>query len=131
MLKTIRMAKKTLVVLVVGILAGLWSSSIYAATYEYDPLNRLIRVVYDETTSIEYTYDAVGNRTRRISTLLADTSINGKVNFKDYAILASRWLDEACIYPDWCDRADIDWSTEVGIEDLAIIAEQWLESITP
>lgn len=111
----------------------LWLSSAGAVTYdyEYDELNRLTRVVYDETTSIEYTYDAVGNRTRRISTLLADTSINGKVNFKDYAVLASRWLDEGCVYPDWCNRADIDWSSEVNIEDLAVIAQQWLESISP
>lgn len=102
----------------------------YATSYEYDAINRLTRVVYDETTSISYTYDASGNRTRKVLTLLADTSIDSKVDFHDFAIIASRWLDEECGYADeWCDRGDIDWSSEVGIEDLAIIAEQWLESI--
>jgi hypothetical protein len=40
-------------------------------------------------------------------------------------------LEEGCISPDWCQGADIDWNTEVGIEDLAILADQWLESINP
>ena len=31
-------------------------------TYFYDDLNRLIRVVYDNGTVIQYTYDEVGNR---------------------------------------------------------------------
>jgi len=60
-------------VLLLGILVAITfvsSSSINAATiqYEYDALNRLIRVIYDENTSIEYTYDAVGNRTQRVAT---------------------------------------------------------------
>jgi YD repeat-containing protein len=115
----------------ITVVASLLPRSAPAATYEYDLRNRLIRVVYDETTSIEYTYDAVGNRTRRVSTLLADTSINGKVNFNDYAVLASRWLDDGCVYPEWCDRADIDWNTEVNIEDLAILAQLWLHDFGP
>jgi len=113
------------------ILSVLWLSSAQAATYEYDPLNRLIRVVYNETTSIEYTYDAVGNRTRRVSTLIADASVDGRVNFEDLAILALHWLEEGCIYPEWCDRADIDWSSEVDVEDLAIFAQLWLEDMGP
>jgi len=107
-------------------------NSLYASTarYEYDDLNRLTRAIYDETTVIEYTYDEVGNRTRRVSTLMADTSIDGTVNFHDFTVVASRWLDEDCGYPDeWCEGADIDWNTEVGIEDIAILAQQWLESI--
>jgi len=62
-------SKKVLLLAVVGTMAVLVTGgSIYAATiqYEYDALNRLIRVIYDENTSIEYIYDAVGNRTRRV-----------------------------------------------------------------
>jgi YD repeat-containing protein len=33
----------------------------WAATYEYDDLNRLRKVTYDSGDSIEYTYDAAGN----------------------------------------------------------------------
>ncbi|UCG58417.1 MAG: hypothetical protein JSU70_02710 [Phycisphaerales bacterium] len=40
-------------------------SSIDAARvhYEHDALNRLTRVIYDGNATIQYTYDAVGNRT--------------------------------------------------------------------
>ena len=106
------------------------SQFVFGATYNYDNLHRLTRVVYDNGAMITYSYNEVGNRTRRVSTLQADTSIDGTVNFQDFAILASRWRGEECGYPDeWCDGADIDWDTEVGIEDLAIIAQQWLESV--
>jgi len=78
---------------------------------------------------ITYTYDEAGNRTRRVSTLMADNSVDGSVNFQDYAILASHWLEKDCGYPDeWCLGADIDWSAKVGVEDLATLAQQWLES---
>ena len=102
----------------------------FAATYKYDNLHRLTRVIYDSGTVITYTYDEVGNRSRLVSTLQADSSIDGTVNFQDFAIIASRWLETGCGYSDqWCEGSDIDWNTEVGIEDLAILAQQWLESI--
>lgn len=124
-------AKKAMLLFLVGALISIWPCCANAAKYEYDELNRLTRVVYDEGTFIEYSYDAVGNRTRRISTLMADTTVNGKVDFEDYALLASRWLEDECYYPDWCDRADIDWSTEVGWSDIAILVQQWLQEIVP
>jgi YD repeat-containing protein len=105
---------------------------VHGARYKYDHLHRLTGVIYDNGTKITYTYDEVGNRTQRVSTLVADASIDGTVNFKDFAIVASRWLEEDCDYPDeWCVGADINWSSEVGIEDLGIIAQQWLASINP
>ena len=123
--------KNSLIVSLAVIFVFCWSSqTALSATYKYDNLHRLTRVVYDNGTVITYTYDEVGNRTRRVSTLQADSSIDGTVNFQDFAIIASRWLEEDCGYADeWCEGADIDWNTEVGIEDLAIIAQQWLESV--
>ncbi len=98
-------------------------------TYNYDNLHRLTRVVYDNGTVITYTYDEVGNRTKRVSTLIADASVDGTVNLNDFSLVALRWLETDCGYPDeWCDGADIDWNTEVGIEDLALIAQQWLDT---
>jgi YD repeat-containing protein len=120
---------KMMLLVVVGSLICLWYDSANAAKYEYDALNRLTRVVYDNGTAISYTYDKVGNRTQRVSTLLADTSIDGKVDFKDFAILASRWLEQDCISSDWCGGSDIDWSGSVDFDDLAILAQQWLESV--
>ena len=104
----------------------------WGTQYKYDNLHRLTRVTYNNGMTISYTYDEVGNRTRRISTLQADSSIDGTVNFQDFAIVASRWLEEDCDYPDeWCFGADVNWSSKVGIEDLGIIAQQWLASINP
>ena len=102
----------------------------WSTTYKYDNLHRLTRVVYDNGMQITYSYDEVGNRTRLVSTLIADTSIDGSVDFQDFARLASRWLEEDCGYLDeWCEGADIDWSSSADIEDLAIITQQWLESV--
>jgi YD repeat-containing protein len=102
-----------------------------ASIYKYDNLHRVTRVVYNNGMQISYTYDEVGNRTQRVSALLADTSVDGTVNFYDFALLASRWLDETCISPDWCEGADIDRSRVVDFQDLAIVAQQWLEGATP
>ena len=59
--------KVRLLATVAAVAALVAVGSIYAATvqYEYDSLNRLVRVTYDEDSSIEYTYDALGNRTRK------------------------------------------------------------------
>jgi YD repeat-containing protein len=104
--------------------------SAFGTQYKYDNLHRLTRVIYDNGMQITYTYDEVGNRTQRVSTLMADTSVDGTVNFQDFAILASRWLQEDCGYLDeWCEGADINWSKAVSIEDLAVLADQWLEGI--
>jgi len=106
-----------------------FSQTAFCTTYHYDNLHRLTRVTYDSGMTITYTYDEVGNRTTRISTLQADASVDGTVNFHDFAILASRWLETDCILPDFCSGADVDWSTEVNIDDLSILAQQWLETI--
>jgi carbonic anhydrase/acetyltransferase-like protein (isoleucine patch superfamily) len=60
-------------------------------------------------------------------TLPADISGNGEVNFEDYAMFASEWLNTDCcqIDCDWCSRADLDMNGEVGFEDLALFTEQW------
>jgi YD repeat-containing protein len=100
--------------------------------YKYDNLHRLTRVIYNNGMQITYTYDEVGNRTQRVSTLMADTSVDGTVNFKDFAILASRWLEEDCGYMnEWCAGADINRSITVDTQDLTILSDQWLEGISP
>lgn len=39
-----------------------------SATYTYDNQHRLISVVYEDGTSVQYTYDATGNRLTSSST---------------------------------------------------------------
>lgn len=44
----------------------------YTTTYEYDSLNRLVKVDYPNGQRVEYEYDALGNRiSRTVSQLLA------------------------------------------------------------
>jgi YD repeat-containing protein len=40
-----------------------------SVSYVYDDLGRLVEVVYDDGTTITYTYDAVGNRETTVTTL--------------------------------------------------------------
>ncbi len=61
-------SKNLRLLLVVLTIAG-FSSFAWATdpiTYEYDSLNRLIRIAYPGGTVIEYTYDAAGNRLTRV-----------------------------------------------------------------
>jgi hypothetical protein len=56
-----------------------------------------------------------------------DIDINCKVDFYDFVVLGDYWLDDSCSEPDWCEGADIDWSTSVDIEDLYTLAKDWLK----
>jgi len=51
-----------------------------------------------------------------------------KVNFADFAGLASRWLDAGCGWPDWCDGADRSRNGAVEPNDLGQFADSWLKS---
>ncbi len=58
----------------------------------------------------------------------ADINGNHEIDFLDFAILASRWLDVGC---GDCSGADLDGEEDVDYRDLAIIVEHWLEGTTP
>lgn len=118
-----RKVAKIILLVFVGLLIGFWPSSSNAAKYEYDPLNRLTRVVYDENTSIEYSYDSVGNRTRElvIEPPNPDINLSGRVNFIDLAGLAENWLTCGDHQP-----GDLNLDGTINIEDLSIMADYWL-----
>lgn len=50
----------------------------------------------------------------------------GLVNFKDFALFASYWQNNACGQPDWCGGADFDQSGMVDVVDLMMFAFDWL-----
>jgi len=50
-----------------------------------------------------------------------------KVDFTDFAVLASYWGDTVCSDPNWCEGADLDTDGSVDSNDLALFAEYWLE----
>jgi YD repeat-containing protein len=84
-----------------------------AITYEYDSLNRLLRVDYQNGNVIEYTYDAVGNRTSSV--------IIGTIIPEDTCIL---YVAPVNRYMSWTQGAntfqidnrgtgDMSWTSEV------------------
>jgi len=58
-----------------------------------------------------------------------DVHRDGVIDMLDFADFTSQWLDVNCIGPDWCGRADIDYSGDVGFSDLQILTENWLDGV--
>ena len=103
-------------------------SSSFAASYEYDSLNRLVKATYDDGTKLIYSYDSSGNRTQKIVSPLADINISGGVDFADFANLAAQWLDVPGVpSADIAPWPNID--NLVDYEDLDKLTEQWLASV--
>ncbi len=50
-----------------------------------------------------------------------------KVNFIDFAVLASHWQVTDCGNPDWCEGTDLDTDGNVDANDLMLFADYWLE----
>jgi len=61
----------------------------------------------------------------------ADLNQDCYVDWADFGVFASRWLDSGCNDPDWCDGSDLDHSGEVNWSDFSLFASQWLECTDP
>jgi subtilisin family serine protease len=48
------------------------------------------------------------------------------VNMNDLAVFVLHWLDADCNIPYWCEKIDLDFSTEVEMVDFAIFANNWM-----
>lgn len=55
------MYKKYLIILGISLYFSLKTIQVHAADYEYDDLGRVTRTVYEDGSSVTYTYDANGN----------------------------------------------------------------------
>jgi hypothetical protein len=49
------------------------------------------------------------------------------VNFHDYAIFASHWLETNCNTSNGCDGTDLDINDSVNANDLMLFCQYWLE----
>lgn len=59
-----------------------------------------------------------------------EMELDGCIDFKDFSILASQWLNTNCdCWNNWCDGADITENGCVDLFDLAKIASNWLKSL--
>jgi hypothetical protein len=57
-----------------------------------------------------------------------DFNNDTKVDFGDFATLASYWLKNDCHAPDWCYGADLDTNGKVDCRDLMLFSDYWLET---
>jgi hypothetical protein len=57
----------------------------------------------------------------------ADLNADGRVDLADFAVFASRWLENGCGLPDWCGNADLDLTGSVDTQDLIFFASFWLD----
>ena len=71
---------------------------------------------YEPTYYIEFTHV----RTR-------DFDGSTRVDFGDFAILASYWQEPGCEDSNWCEGTDLDLSGTVDMNDLMLFADYWLE----
>lgn len=58
----------------------------FAQTYTYDDQNRLTKVVYENGTTVTYTYDALGNRTKK--------KVTGATGIYDFTVTVTASPDE-------------------------------------
>ena len=57
----------------------------------------------------------------------SDINYDGKVNFNDFTIFASHWLDNHCNSSnDFCQGADLDYSGSFDMADFGIFSDNWL-----
>ena len=58
--------------------------------------------------------------------LAADLDADCYVNWGDFSVFASYWLQDNCQAPDFCGGADMDQSSLVDWGDFSMFASQWL-----
>ena len=68
---------------------------------------------------------ACGNDSLCIRAVAEDLNKNGFVDFKDFAVIANKWL-MSCSAPDWCSGCDLDKNGIVDENDLQRVAQRWL-----
>ncbi|GAG36399.1 unnamed protein product, partial [marine sediment metagenome] len=62
---------------------------------------------------------------------IGDLSEDCCVNWGDFSIFSSHWLEDNCTADDWCGGADLDNSGEVSWGDFSVFAAHWLECAPP
>jgi len=63
--------------------------------------------------------------------LAVDWNVDGCVNWGDFGIFASHWLETGCVEPDWCGGVDKDHSGQVNWADFGVFADHWLMGCQP
>ncbi len=63
------------------------------------------------------------------SSYCSDFVSAGQINFEDFALFASNWLNDACgSANDFCNGTDLDYSGDVDMADLALFLDHWAQT---
>ncbi len=115
------MTKKLLLLLLLLIGGINARSQSLHTSYQYDDMNRLVRVIY-ESGEVLYTYDELGNRVSMTilgSSLTGDVNHDGAVTFDDVTTLVNIILGKTDQYEE--TDADINGDGTVTIADVTAL----------
>ena len=102
--------------------------SSYAENYTYDTIGRLTHVIYEDGSSITYTYDDAGNRLARI--VSASAVCKGDFN-KDGDVDGHDLVGFAADYASQQPGADLNGDTFFNAQDVQIFADEFGENDCP
>lgn len=78
---------------------------------------------YDRSVSWDYpVYYHVFSHVRT-----RDFNNDAKVDFGDFAVLASHWQETGCSDPNWCEGTDLNADGNVDCNDLTLFMDYWLK----
>ena len=78
----------------------------YRVEYEYDSLDRLVKVIHPAGETVNYTYDSVGNRVRKVSAvnpapeLLTSIIENGQTQRSTIKIISTQFSEDVTVDPN-------------------------------
>ena len=78
--------------------------------------------LYDYSVSFETPIQTV--RVPQTTTL--DLTDDSRVNYLDFSVFGTAWMQAGCSDPEWCNQADIDRNGQVDIADLTVFSCIWL-----
>jgi len=102
--------------------------SSYAENYTYDTIGRLTHVIYEDGSSITYTYDDAGNRLARI--VSASAVCKGDFN-KDGDVDGHDLVGFSADYASQQPGADLNGDTFFNAQDVQIFADEFGENDCP
>jgi hypothetical protein len=124
-----------------GVDAAVWSTVFYGYGFEFyggDDPNVGDWFIFDynaigigDCNVAFYDYDVSETEPVYILTFnhvrTRDFNNDTKVDFRDFAVLASYWQVTDCNDPGWCQGTDLDVDGDVDSNDLMLFVEYWLE----
>ena len=66
-----------------------------------------------------------------VAMLTPDLNNTGVVGLDDLLLFVQHWLEDGCLYPDWCGGADLNAGGTVNLVDFALFAESFDPYVPP